>query len=81
MESSILDLRLANIEDLVKYKKEIIEMLDYSVRVNQTLSETAGVAKYHKLINYFAQGKTKVWLAFDGNSLLGYAQYFQKVSG
>lgn len=76
-----MELRLASIDDLIKHKKELVEMMDYSVRVNQGTQKREGTAKYDKLIGYFEQGKANVWLAFAGNSLLGYAQYFKKENG
>lgn len=47
----------------------------------QSARKMGGTAKYDKLTGYFGQGKAKVWLVFDGNSLAGYAQFFQKEDG
>lgn len=78
---AVLDLRLATISDLQYYRQELIEMMDYSVKVNFPYSEIGGVEKYEKLIGYYEQGKANVWLAFDRNDLLGYAQFFKKGNG
>lgn len=78
-----MTLILAAIDELRSYREELIELMEYSQQINYRSpnGRKEAMAAYEKLISYYEQGKTNVWLAIEDSNLAGYAQFFQKENG
>lgn len=71
---------MADLEELCFCKKELLEIIEYSLKNNmRDLGKAIDV--YEKLLHYFEIGKTNVWLAMEDKKVVGYAQFFQKEDG
>ncbi len=77
-----MNIILATEDDLKSHKDELIEIIEYSLKVNNqsvsTRSVCGGAGKYNKMMHYYEEGKTNVWLAVENERAVGFAQFFQK---
>lgn len=76
-----VQLTLATIDDLRRYKGELLKIIDDSLKLNYENDESGKLKNnevYEKLIHYFEVNQTKVWLAKSEQKVVGYAQFFKK---
>ena len=71
----------ATIEELLNYEKELIELMNYSIKINRQCNTNDGTLKYQKLLDYFRKGMTCVSLAFVNKRIVGYVQFFEAEYG
>lgn len=66
--------------ELHDYREDLIQCMEDSLNVNELddNSRISGRNVYQKMMGYYYMGKTDILGAFDGNKLIGYAQFFQK---
>jgi len=75
----VIELILADIEDLQIHKSELIEIMNFSLKENsEEIGGRGGTRVYEKLVHYVNQNMTSVWLALDDQKAVGYAQFFRK---
>ena len=66
--------------ELHNYREDLIQCMEDSLKVNRLddYSGLSGRKVYQKMMGYYYMGKTDILGAFDGDKLIGYAQFFQK---
>ena len=77
-----MNLKLATIDDLKIHEKELLQIIANSINENhRNLPNYNEFIVYKKLITYFEQRKTNVWIALDDEKMVGYAQFFLNEKG
>lgn len=77
-----MNLKLATIDDLKIHEKELLQIISNSINENhRNLPNYNEFIVYKKLITYFEQRKTNVWIALDDEKIVGYAQFFLNEKG
>lgn len=78
MKKEKIGVKVCNIDELIFYKEDIVNVMLESLKINFPHQIFNGEERYQKLLLYYMDGKAEVLIALRDTEFLGYIWFFKK---